>query len=113
MVSYSPGRPIYSSDPDVPPIYGYLPYGKYDKKGQWRETTPCQPSVIVVQCPDGRMIYAYEHKPGEGPTGKSQNMNRVQGRTLGQTVRNVEGTVNQLQSEVSKGIHGLVKSFFS
>ena len=110
MAAYYPGTPIYSADPDVPPIYGYIPYGKYDKTGRWTETTPSQPSIILVRGPDGRMFYAYEHPPGQGPSSKDEQTDRVKGKTFGDTMRNVEGTVNHFTHEVSKGFTGFVRA---
>jgi hypothetical protein len=70
-MSNSPPPPIYFKDPAIPPIYGYLPYGKYIKKKEWVVRTPCQPSIIPMADPNGAIFLTYEHPLGSDLKGKN------------------------------------------
>ena len=91
-------------DPDIPPIYGYLPYGRYKKNGDWEESTPCQPSIIVMRAPDGSTYCMYEHPPGGGPRGKNEK--RTLGEKMKSTAKNVEGSAAQWFKQVPKFFGG-------
>jgi hypothetical protein len=71
-MSLPPPDPIYFEDPSIPAIYGYVPYGKYTKDGEWKVTNPCQPSLIPMRSPQGQIFLTYEHPPDKPVKGKNQ-----------------------------------------
>jgi hypothetical protein len=99
--------PIYFADPSIPPIYGYVPYGKYNKQGQWVVTTPCQPSIIPMRAPNGQIFMTYEHPPGAQIKGKNNSesfMKQVTG--LGKAVT---GSVGRVAAAVGGAISYILK----
>lgn len=103
-------KPIVFDDPDTPPIYGYLPHGRYKANGEWKESTPCQPSIIVMGAPDKSTFCMYQYPPGAHPPGKNEKQSF--GKKVKNAAKNLEGTATQLMKEVPKGLIGGAKSLF-
>ena len=112
MTSYTPGVPIYSSNPDIPPIYGYIPYGKYNKEGNWEETTPSQPSVVLMQSPSGQRFFMYEHSPEAGPVGKNVKYHESFAKSMGRKISTIERKVNFVVTKTRKRIDRFIDKIF-
>jgi hypothetical protein len=99
--------PIYFADPSIPPIYGYVPYGKYNKRGQWVVTTPCQPSVIPMRAPNGQIFMTYEHAPGASVKGKNKSQSFI--RQMSGIGKAVAGSANRVAGAVGGAINYILK----
>jgi hypothetical protein len=102
--------PLYGVDQDQPPIYGFLPYGKYDRTGRWVVTTPCQPSIIAVQDPAGRVYYMYENPPGAQIAEK--NVSRGIYRTTRDAIYTVERGAERAVRDIGNEVSRAVRSWF-
>jgi len=98
----APPDPITFDDPTIPPINGYVPYGKWTKSGEWKVTRPCQPSIIPMIAPNGQTFLAYEHPPGQHVKGKNNSesvLDAVTGR-----VSAISGQVGRVGRAVGNAI---------
>jgi hypothetical protein len=102
--------PLYGVDPDQPPIYGFLPYGKYDRYGKWVVTTPCQPSIIPVRDTLGRSYYIFEHPPGMQVAGKNHGYGLTQ--KARNVVNSVERSAHDAVNQITTGFNRTVKKIF-